>query len=90
MQISITVYLRWHNFKLYIGLNLYEILDNLVRIWDLGHIECLGSDTKKERENFCQIPDISKKIEDISIGESEKVAKDAQDVASKWINSRKV
>ena len=55
---------------MYIGLNFSEILDNLVRIWDLGHIECLGSDTKKERENFCQIPDISKKIEDRSIGKS--------------------
>jgi len=74
----------------YTAVDYAEILDHLVRIWDLEHIEGLSSEAEKEREYLCRLPGRFKKLAERSMNKTKKVTEDPKEVAFKWIHNRKV
>lgn len=69
-----------------------EIIEHLVKRWDLENIEGLSGDAEKEREYLCRLPVRFRKLADRSMNKKKKVTEDApaEAKAFDWIYGRTV
>lgn len=75
----------------YTALDYSDILEHLIKRWDLETMEGLGSAAEKDREYLCRLPDRYRKLAERSMNKKKKVTED--DVPLKafdWISGRKV
>jgi acyl-[acyl-carrier-protein] desaturase len=74
----------------YTALDYADIIDHLVKRWDLGKIEGLSSAAEKEREYICRLPDRYRKLAERSMNKKRKATEDAPPPAKafSWIHGR--
>jgi len=73
----------------YTAVDYAEILEHLVRIWDLENLDGLSSDAEKDREFLCKLPLRYKKLAERSMNKAKKAAEDEIPTKSfNWIYGR--
>lgn len=74
----------------YTALDYAEILQHLVKTWNLENLEGLSSEAEKEREYLCRLPDRYRKLAERSMNKKKKATEDEVPVKSfNWIYGRK-
>mmetsp|Transcript_29197 Transcript_29197/g.28058 ORF Transcript_29197/g.28058 Transcript_29197/m.28058 type:complete len:282 (+) Transcript_29197:408-1253(+) len=77
--------------NVYTAIDYAEIIQHLVKQWDLENIEGLSSEGEKERDYLCRLPTRYKKLAERSMNKKRKITEDV--VPSKsfnWIHGREV
>mmetsp|Transcript_21383 Transcript_21383/g.25804 ORF Transcript_21383/g.25804 Transcript_21383/m.25804 type:complete len:412 (+) Transcript_21383:85-1320(+) len=73
----------------YTALDYAEIMEHLVKTWDLEHIEGLSSEAEKEREYLCRLPQRYRKLAERSMNKKKKATEDEIPLKSfNWIYGR--
>ncbi|EEC51880.1 predicted protein, partial [Phaeodactylum tricornutum CCAP 1055/1] len=73
----------------YTALDYAEIIDHLVKRWDLEHLEGLSPAAEKEREYLCRLPERYRKLATRSMNKKKKVTEDEDPLKSfGWIYGR--
>lgn len=73
----------------YTALDYAEIIDHLVKTWDLEHIDGLSSSGEKEREYLCKLPQRYRKLAERSMNKAKKATDDVIPTKSfNWIYGR--
>lgn len=76
----------------YTAIDYADIIEHLVKRWDLEHLDGLSSNAEKEREYICRLPDRYRKLAERSMNKKKK-ATDDEPVPAKafsWIYGRTV
>jgi acyl-[acyl-carrier-protein] desaturase len=74
----------------YTALDYADIIEHLIKRWDLESLEGLKGDTEKEREYLCKLPQRYRKLAERSMNKKKKATEDAVPVqAFEWIYGRK-
>ena len=74
----------------YTALDYADIIEHLVRIWDLENIDGLSSSGEKEREYLCKLPQRYRKLAERSMNKAKKATDDVIPTKSfNWIYGRK-
>mmetsp|Transcript_11657 Transcript_11657/g.22344 ORF Transcript_11657/g.22344 Transcript_11657/m.22344 type:complete len:418 (+) Transcript_11657:259-1512(+) len=77
----------------YTALDYAEILDHLVKRWDLANLEGLSGEAEKERDYLCRLPERYRKLAERSMNKKKKATEDAPPPVGKafsWIYNREV
>jgi acyl-[acyl-carrier-protein] desaturase len=76
----------------YTALDYADIIQHLVKRWDLEHLEGLSSTAEKERDYLCRLPDRYRKLAERSMNKKKKATEDdpAPAVAFSWLGGRAV
>jgi len=76
----------------YTAIDYAEIIDHLVKRWDLETLEGLSSAAEKEREYICRLPERYRKLAERSMNKKRKATEDAPPPAKAfaWIHGRTV
>jgi len=73
----------------YTAIDYAEIIDHLVKTWDLEHIEGLSAEAEKEREYLCKLPERYRKLAERSMNKKKKATEDEIPTNSfNWIYGR--
>jgi acyl-[acyl-carrier-protein] desaturase len=75
----------------YTALDYADIIDHLVKHWDLEHLTGLSSEGEKEREYLCKLPTRYRKLAERSMNKSRKASEDGPvpaKTAFSWIQGR--
>jgi len=75
----------------YTALDYADIIEHLVKHWDLEHLTGLSSDGEKEREYLCKLPVRYRKLAERSMNKAKKATEDSAAPVTKsfsWINGR--
>lgn len=73
----------------YTALDYADIIEHLVKTWDLEHLEGLSSAGEKEREYLCKLPQRYRKLAERSMNKSKKATDDVIPTKSfNWIYGR--
>jgi acyl-[acyl-carrier-protein] desaturase len=74
----------------YTAIDYAEIIDHLVKRWDLEHLEGLSGATEKEREYLCRLPERFRKLAERSMNKKKKATEDEAPAAKAfdWIYGR--
>jgi len=73
----------------YTAIDYAEIIDHLVKTWDLEHIEGLSAEAEKEREYLCKLPTRYRKLAERSMNKKKKATEDEIPTNSfNWIYGR--
>mmetsp|Transcript_5348 Transcript_5348/g.7866 ORF Transcript_5348/g.7866 Transcript_5348/m.7866 type:complete len:412 (-) Transcript_5348:317-1552(-) len=73
----------------YTALDYAEIMEHLVKTWDLEHLEGLSSEAEKEREYLCKLPGRYRKLAERSMNKKKKATEDEIPLKSfNWIYGR--
>lgn len=76
--------------NVYTAIDYAEIIDHLVKIWDLENLEGLSSEGEKERDYLCKLPKRYKKLAERSMNRKVKATEDVVPTKSfNWIYGRK-
>ena len=74
----------------YTAIDYADIIDHLVRIWDLEHLEGLGSQAEKDRDYLCNLPRRYRRLAERSMNKKRKDGEDDEILKSfSWIHGRK-
>lgn len=75
----------------YTAIDYAEIIDHLVKRWDLEHLEGLTGAAEKEREYLCRLPERYRKLAERSMNKKKKITEEEVPVgvAFDWIYGRK-
>ena len=74
----------------YTALDYADILQHLVKTWDLENLEGLSAETEKERDYICRLPDRYRKLAERSMNKKKKATEDEVPMKSfNWIYGRK-
>lgn len=74
----------------YTAIDYADIIDHLVKTWDLEHIEGLSAEAEKEREYLCKLPKRYRKLAERSMNKKKKATEDEEPLQSfNWIYGRK-
>lgn len=77
--------------NVYTAIDYAEIIQHLVKTWDLEHMEGLSSEGEKEREYLCKLPKRYKKLAERSMNKKKKCTDDEIPLKSfNWIYGREV
>jgi len=76
----------------YTALDYADIIEHLVKRWDLENTEGLGGDAEKEREYICKLPNRFRKLAERSMNKKKKATEDEKPKAKAfdWIYGRTV
>lgn len=76
----------------YTAIDYANIIEHLVKRWDLEHIEGLSSEGEKERDYLCRLPERYRKLAERSMNKKKKATEDTvpTKVAFDWIHGRQV
>ena len=75
----------------YTALDYAEIIDHLVKTWDLEHLEGLSAEGEKERDYLCRLPVRYRKLAERSMNKKKKITEDEVPTKSfNWIYGRAV
>lgn len=74
----------------YTAFDYADIIEHLVKRWDLEHLEGLKGDAEKEREYLCRLPSRFRKLAERSANKKRKATEDAPPEAKafQWIDGR--
>jgi acyl-[acyl-carrier-protein] desaturase len=73
----------------YTALDYADIIEHLVKRWDLEHVTDISGETEKERDYICRLPDRYRKLAERSMNKKKKATEDAVPVkAFEWIYGR--
>lgn len=73
----------------YTALDYAEIIDHLVKTWDLEHLEGLSSEGEKDRDYLCRLPNRYRKLAERSMNKKKKITEDEVPTKSfNWIYGR--
>lgn len=76
----------------YTAIDYADIIEHLVKRWDLENLEGLKGETEKEREYLCRLPDRYRKLAERSMNKKKKATEDVvpTQAAFSWIHGRTV
>lgn len=76
----------------YTAIDYADIIEHLVKRWDLENIEGLSGDVEKEREYICKLPQRYRKLAERSMNKKKKITEDEPPPAKAfdWIHGRTV
>lgn len=75
----------------YTAIDYADIIEHLVKRWDLANIEGLSSETEKERDYICRLPERYRKLAERSMNKKKKVTEDEVPLkAFDWVFGREV
>mmetsp|Transcript_13214 Transcript_13214/g.19262 ORF Transcript_13214/g.19262 Transcript_13214/m.19262 type:complete len:413 (+) Transcript_13214:99-1337(+) len=75
--------------EVYTAIDYAEIIEHLVKTWDLENLDGLSSSGEKEREYLCKLPQRYKKLAERSMNKKKKVTDDEPELKSfNWIYGR--
>lgn len=75
----------------YTAIDYAEIIEHLVKIWDLENLDGLDSEGEKERDYLCKLPRRYKKLAERSLNKKKKVTEDEVPTKSfNWIYGREI
>jgi acyl-[acyl-carrier-protein] desaturase len=76
----------------YTAVDYADIIEHLVKRWDIEHLEGLSAASEKERDYLCRLPDRYRKLAERSMNKKKKAAEDAppEHMAFSWIYGRSV
>lgn len=76
----------------YTAIDYANIIEHLVKRWDLPNIEGLSSEGEKERDYLCRLPERYRKLAERSMNKKKKITEDVipTKVAFDWIHGRQV
>lgn len=72
----------------YTALDYAEIIQHLVRIWDLENLDGLSSDAEKDREYLCKLPTRYLKLAERAMNKQKKANDEVQIQSFNWIYGR--
>lgn len=72
----------------YTALDYADIIEHLVKIWDLENLEGLSSEAEKEREYVCRLPERYRKLAERSMSKKKKVNEEEPLRKFSWIHNR--
>jgi acyl-[acyl-carrier-protein] desaturase len=73
----------------YTAIDYAEIIEHLVKTWDLENLEGLSSEGEKERDYLCRLPTRYRKLAERSMNKSKKISDDEIETKSfNWIYGR--
>jgi len=72
----------------YTALDYAEIIQHLVRIWDLENLDGLSSDAEKDREYLCKLPTRYRKLAERAMNKQKKATDEVQTQSFNWIYGR--
>lgn len=74
----------------YTALDYADIIEHLVKRWDLENLEGIGGDAEKERDYLCRLPNRYRKLAERSMNKKKKVTEDEKPRAKPfdWIHGR--
>mmetsp|Transcript_9727 Transcript_9727/g.17697 ORF Transcript_9727/g.17697 Transcript_9727/m.17697 type:complete len:412 (-) Transcript_9727:139-1374(-) len=76
--------------NVYTAIDYAEIIDHLVKVWDLENLEGLSSEGEKERDYLCKLPKRYKKLAERSMNRKAKATEDVVETKSfNWIYGRR-
>ena len=77
----------------YTAIDYADIIDHLVKRWDLASLEGLSAEAEKERDYLCRLPERYRKLAERSMNKKKKATEDAPPPVGKafsWIFDRQV
>jgi len=74
----------------YTAIDYAEIIDHLVKRWDLEHMEGLSSEAEKEREYLCKLPERYRKLAERSMNKKAKAGVEDEKKSFAWLHGRAV
>jgi acyl-[acyl-carrier-protein] desaturase len=76
----------------YTAIDYADIIEHLVKRWDLANLDGLKGEAEKEREYLCRLPDRYRKLAERSMNKKKKVTEDVVPTqkAFSWIHGRTV
>ncbi len=75
----------------YTAIDYAEIIEHLIKIWDLENLDGLDSEGEKERDYLCKLPRRYKKLAERSLNKTKKVTEDEVPTKSfNWIYGREI
>lgn len=77
----------------YTAIDYADIIDHLVKRWDLASLEGLSAEAEKERDYLCRLPERYRKLAERSMNKKKKATEDdapPSTVAFSWIFNREV
>lgn len=72
----------------YTALDYADIIQHLVKTWDLENLTGLDGDAEKERDYLCRLPDRYRKLAERSMNKAEKTGEGNAPKVFSWINGR--
>lgn len=76
--------------EVYTAIDYADIIQHLVKRWDLENLEGLSSEAEKEREYICRLPARFKKLAERSMNRKKKVNEEEPERSFSWIHGRTV
>lgn len=74
----------------YTAIDYAEIIDHLVKRWDLEHIEGLSAEAEKERNYLCKLPERYRKLAERSMNKKLKKGEEDEKHPFAWLHGRAV
>ena len=76
----------------YTAIDYADIIEHLVKRWDIANIEGLSSEMEKERDYICRLPERYRKLAERSMNKKKKITEDevAPKKAFDWVFGRTV
>jgi acyl-[acyl-carrier-protein] desaturase len=73
----------------YTAIDYADIVEHLIKRWDLEHLEGLSAQAEKERDYVCRLPDRYRKLAERSMNKKKKVGEEEAPVKTfNWIHGR--
>lgn len=74
----------------YTALDYADIIEHLVKRWDLENIEGLSGNAEKERDYLCRLPDRYRKLAERSMNKKKKAEDEVELKSFAWLHGREV
>lgn len=74
----------------YTAIDYADIIEHLVKRWDLEHLDGLSSQAEKEREYLCKLPERYRKLAERSMNKKAKAGVDDEKKPFAWLHGRAV
>lgn len=74
----------------YTAIDYADIIEHLVKRWDLEHLEGLGSAAEKERDYLCKLPERYRKLAERSMNKKAKSGDEIEKKSFAWLHGRAV
>ena len=76
------------NLGVYTAIDYAEILDHLIKRWDLTNVEGISGEAERERDYICKLPNRYRKLAERSMNRKKKVNEEEPTTSFDWIYGR--
>lgn len=77
------------NLGVYTAIDYADILDHLIKRWDLSNLEGISGEAERERDYICKLPNRYRKLAERSMNRKKKVNEEEPTTSFDWIYGRK-